>query len=167
MRSMTSYKCKYLVMAIFSLLLLSSCSYIPDKLNPIEWASDGYDWVLGEDNNSYSNSNFRDEIQGGQSSSGLPMCRGTDFMQWHNCQGTYRFANGDQYIGNWKNGKRTGQGTYTWPDGEKYEGAFKDGVKNGRGTVYFSDGEVWVGQFRDGRWVDGDKYKAGESLPAR
>ena len=32
-------------MAIFSLLLLSSCSYIPDKLNPIEWASDGYDWV--------------------------------------------------------------------------------------------------------------------------
>ena len=167
MRAMTSYKCKYLVITIASVILLSSCSYVPDKLNPIEWASDGYDWLLGGDEYSYSNSNLRDEMREEHTLSGLPQCQGTDFMEWHSCEGTYRFANGDQYVGNWKNGKRTGQGTYIWPDGEKYVGAFKDGVKNGRGTVYFTDGEVWVGEFRDGRWVDGDKYGAGENTPGR
>ena len=164
---MTAHKCKYFVITIASVILLSGCSYVPDKLNPIEWASDGYDWLLGGDDYSYSNSNFRSDMEKEQTLSGLPECRGTDFMEWHNCEGTYRFANGDQYVGNWKNGKRTGQGTYTWPDGEKYVGAFKDGVKNGRGTVYFTDGEIWVGEFRDGRWVDGDKYGAGENAPRR
>jgi len=164
---MTAYQCKYLVVTIVSVIVLSGCSYVPDKLNPIEWASDGYDWLLGEDDYSYSNSNLRNEMKEERALSGLPKCQGTDFMAWHDCEGTYRFSNGDQYVGNWKNGKRTGQGTYTWPDGEKYVGAFKDGMKNGHGTIYFSDGEVWVGDFRDGRWVSGDKYGAGENAPAR
>ena len=163
---MTAYQCKYLVVTIVSVIVLSGCSYVPDKLNPIEWASDGYDWLLGEDDYSYSNSNLRNGMKEERTLSGLPKCQGTDFMAWHDCEGTYRFSNGDQYVGNWKNGKRTGQGTYTWPDGEKYVGAFKDGMKNGHGTIYFSDGEVWVGEFRDGRWVSGDKYGAGENAPA-
>ena len=117
---MTAYQCKYLVVTIVSVIVLSGCSYVPDKLNPIEWASDGYDWLLGEDDYSYSNSNLRNEMKEERALSGLPKCQGTDFMAWHDCEGTYRFSNGDQYVGNWKNGKRTGQGTYTWPDGEKY-----------------------------------------------
>ena len=32
-----------------------------------------------------------------------------------------------KYVGEFKDGKRTGQGTYTWSDGRKYVGEFKDG----------------------------------------
>jgi len=31
--------------------------------------------------------------------------------------GTYTWANGDKYAGEWKNDRRQGQGTYTWDDG--------------------------------------------------
>ena len=35
-------------------------------------------------------------------------------------QGTMKYADGDQYEGEWKDGKRNGQGTYTWADGQEY-----------------------------------------------
>ena len=56
---------------------------------------------------------------------------------------------------------------YTFTNGDKYVGEFRYGKKNGQGTVYFADGEIWVGQFSDGKWVDGEKYGAGEKPPAR
>ena len=37
-------------------------------------------------------------------------------------QGTMKYADGDQYEGEWKDAKRNGQGTYTWADGQKYVG---------------------------------------------
>jgi hypothetical protein len=36
-------------------------------------------------------------------------------------------ANGDQYVGEYKDDAYHGQGTYTWPDGRQYVGEFKDG----------------------------------------
>ena len=32
------------------------------------------------------------------------------------------YANGDKYIGDWVDDKRTGNGVYTWGDGELHEG---------------------------------------------
>ena len=163
---MTAHKCKYFVTTIASVILLSGCSYVPDKLNPIEWASDGYDWLLGEDDYSYSNSNVSAEIEEEQTGAGVPECRCTDFMEWHNCEGTYRFADGDKYVGEFKDGKQHGQGTYTFANGNKYVGVFRDGQKNGQGTYTCANGKKYVGEYRGGKshghgthtWADGRKY---------
>ena len=48
--------------------------------------------------------------------------------------GTYSWANGDKYVGEWKDGLNHGQGTYTWADGDKYVGEYKDGLMHGQGT---------------------------------
>ena len=41
--------------------------------------------------------------------------------------GTAVYTDGDEYVGEWKNGKRYGQGTGTWANGDKYVGEWKDG----------------------------------------
>jgi len=43
-----------------------------------------------------------------------------------NGYGTYTYANGSKYVGEWKDGKKHGQGTYTSQDGTKGKGEFKD-----------------------------------------
>ena len=68
-------------------------------------------------------------------------------------------------------GKRTGKGTYTWADGNRYEGDFDDNTLHGRGTYIWTDGRTYVGQFeRDRRhgqgkftWPNNDVYE-GEFL---
>jgi hypothetical protein len=67
-------------------------------------------------------------------------------------QGTYTFASGAKYVGEWKDDERNGQGTYTFPDGEKYVGEFRDGLRDGQGTMTFADGAKYVGEWQDGEW---------------
>ena len=43
-----------------------------------------------------------------------------------NGTGTMVWPNGDQYVGEWKEGNKHGQGKYTYPDGTKKEGVWKD-----------------------------------------
>ena len=98
----------------------------------------------------------------GQSS--LPACPSSGYF--HNCFGTYTFANGDKYVGEFKDGKYNGQGTYTSANGNKYVGEYKDGKRNGQGTFTFADGEKYVGEFKNGKYngqstttfANGDKY---------
>jgi hypothetical protein len=40
--------------------------------------------------------------------------------------GTYRYANGDVYSGEWERGMKHGAGTYRWADGTVYEGLWKN-----------------------------------------
>lgn len=49
-------------------------------------------------------------------------------------QGTYKWANGDSYVGSWANGEQHGYGTYTWADGTIYAGNWVNGemVDNGQ-----------------------------------
>ena len=44
-----------------------------------------------------------------------------------NGYGTYTFANGDKYIGEYKDGEIHGQGIFTFANGDEYVGEFKDG----------------------------------------
>ncbi len=44
-----------------------------------------------------------------------------------------------------------GQGTYTWADGDKYEGQFKDDNMNGQGTYTWANGDKYVGLFVDNK----------------
>ena len=45
----------------------------------------------------------------------------------NNGYGTYTFANGDKYVGEWKDGKQHGQGTYTGTDGTVMKGIWENG----------------------------------------
>ncbi len=42
-------------------------------------------------------------------------------------QGTFTYADGNKYVGEWKDGKENGKGNATSPDGSKYVGEWKDG----------------------------------------
>ena len=47
--------------------------------------------------------------------------------QWHNCSGTYVQKGIKTYSGEWKHGEQNGQGTLTFANGDQYVGEFKNG----------------------------------------
>ena len=67
-------------------------------------------------------------------SSALPPCPSDPTANYDNCFGTYTYADGDKYVGAFKDGNFNGQGTFTFADGEKYVGEFKDDKYNGHGV---------------------------------
>jgi hypothetical protein len=80
---------------------------------------------------------------------GLRKCPKSQNVQWHNCFGTYKYPSGDQYVGEFKKGKRHGRGTYTFKNGRIDIGEFKDDSLNGHGSITFSSGDRYVGYLRD------------------
>lgn len=77
------------------------------------------------------------------------------YTELNNCtnnQGTMVYPSGEQYSGQWRNGKRDGFGTIYYPNGKaKFAGQFKNDEINGRGTEYSLIGSV----IAEGNWVDG------------
>ena len=63
--------------------------------------------------------------------------------------GTYTWADGDKYVGEWKDDKANGHGTCTWATGNQYVGEWKDHKLNGQGTQTWADGKM-----RTGIWVN-------------
>mmetsp|Transcript_96862 Transcript_96862/g.273771 ORF Transcript_96862/g.273771 Transcript_96862/m.273771 type:complete len:272 (+) Transcript_96862:117-932(+) len=63
-------------------------------------------------------------------------------------EGTFTFANGDIYVGQWRSGKKHGKGTYTYgQDDTKLVGDWEDGrITNGRWI--FPNGMFYAGKFR-------------------
>jgi hypothetical protein len=97
----------------------------------------------------------------------LPVCPGSyDAATWTNCVGEIVLPDGENYVGEFKDGWRSGQGVNTWPDGDKYVGEYKDGKRNGRGTQTRLSGEKYIGEFKDDQyngqgtytWPNGEKY---------
>ncbi len=98
---------------------------------------------------------------------------------FHNCFGTKTYADGNKYVGEWKDNKRNGRGTYlflannefkgdkydgefkdndfygqatyTHADGTKYVGEYQDDKRNGQGTLTHANGTKYVGEFKDGK----------------
>ena len=71
-----------------------------------------------------------------------------------NGYGTYTYANGDKYVGEWKDDKRYGQGTFTFGPksdyaGDIYIGESKNDSWDGQGTYIWADGDKYVGQWKD------------------
>ncbi len=74
-----------------------------------------------------------------------PACPSNGYF--HNCFGTYTFANEDTYTGEWKDGKKNGQGTYTFANGDTYAGEWSGDKKNGQGTYTFANGDTYSGEW--------------------
>ena len=98
--------------------------------------------------------------------SNLPSCKGSDASRWSNCVGTVTHANGERYVGEFKDGKYNGQGTLTTANVGVYVGEWKDDRRNGQGTYTFVSGNKYVSEFKDDKasgqgtltFANGDKY---------
>lgn len=91
-------------------------------------------------------------IGGAFAQSNLPACQGADASRWSNCFGTFIFASGNKYSGQWKDSRRSGHGTEIFANGNKYVGEFKNDKPNGLGTLYSTNGSV----INQGMWADGN-----------
>jgi len=92
----------------------------------------------------------------------LPPCSGQyDRQSWTNCLGSKIYANGDKYVGGWKNGTFHGKGALTLSNGGKYVGEFMDGKLHGHGTITFSNGDKYIGQLRSDHIYGRGTYKYG------
>jgi len=85
---------------------------------------------------------------------GLPDC--STSPPFNNCYGSFTWADGGKYVGEWKDNKRNGQGTFTWGAkskwaGDKYVGEHKNGLPNGQGTFTWANGDKYVGEFKDNK----------------
>jgi uncharacterized protein len=52
------------------------------------------------------------------------------------------YANGDRYVGEWKDGKRHGKGMEILNSGVKSEGKYKNGIKDGPWKSYYKNGQL-------------------------
>lgn len=66
-------------------------------------------------------------------------------------QGTYRFINGDTYIGDWLDDKMSGKGTYTFANGDTYIGEFSNNKFNGQGT-YTQNNNKYTGTWSNNEY---------------
>ena len=72
----------------------------------------------------------------------LPNCPSDQSVLWTSCQGTYTFASGGIYVGEYKDNMMHGQGTFTYADGRKEVGAWENNNLNGYAVTYYADGSI-------------------------
>ena len=60
--------------------------------------------------------------------SNLPACQGADVTKWNDCFGSRIHSNGDKYVGEWRIGRYHGKGTFSFADGSRFVGEFKNGM---------------------------------------
>jgi S1-C subfamily serine protease len=96
----------------------------------------------------------------------LPPCPEDQNERYHNCFGTYTWAGGDKYVGEWKDNKKHGQGTFTVGNlgsqgkfaGDKYVGELKDDKFHGQGTYTYADGRI-----KEGIW-ENNKFQYAQKI---
>jgi hypothetical protein len=115
-------------------------------------AQDSMDGFKECDNAAYSSNktNDRDTNKGGQRE-----------------ESSFKFANGDRYSGEIRNGEMHGIGTYYFDYGDLYHGYFVNESRDGIGIYIHSNGCQYQGEFRDGKpngmgkynYSNGDRYE--------
>lgn len=63
-------------------------------------------------------------------------------------QGTYKYVNGDEFKGEWKNDEKQ-IGKYTFGTRDEFEGRFRNG-QMAFGMMHYANGEVYEGEFQKG-----------------
>ena len=84
-----------------------------------------------------------------------------------NGQGVYRFPDGAQYSGSFREGRKHGDGTYTFAEGGRYEGEFVTDRKHGQGVFVSANGDRYEGAFENDQrhglgtytYAGGDQYR--------
>ena len=72
------------------------------------------------------------------------------------------WTDGEKYVGEYKDGQRSGQGIYIFADGRKEVGEFKNGKLNGYAITYFANGSIdKEGIFKDNEFL----YAQTKTLP--
>jgi hypothetical protein len=61
--------------------------------------------------------------------------------------GVLNFADGSEYVGQWRQGLMDGAGTRRFPNGDIYMGPYVSGQRRGQGRFYFSNGDMYVGSW--------------------
>ncbi|XP_077585978.1 MORN repeat-containing protein 4 [Stigmatopora nigra] len=82
-------------------------------------------------------------------------------------RGSFTYATGEEYHGEWKEGRRHGTGQLKFQDGTCFSGQFEDGLFHGAGVLLFTDGSRYEGEFAHGKFqglgifsrVDGMKFE--------
>ncbi|MBO6140283.1 MAG: hypothetical protein J6O40_00685 [Ruminococcus sp.] len=75
--------------------------------------------------------------------------------------GRASFCDGRSYEGEWRHGEINGKGIFTEPNGDSYEGFFKEGIKEGEGTFIGADGRRIAQRYVDGKLA----FEDGGGLP--
>ncbi|MDA0185869.1 MAG: hypothetical protein O3C59_00205 [Proteobacteria bacterium] len=91
----------------------------------------------------------------------LPNCPSNPNLTWSNCVGTHTSANGDIYVGEFKDDQRNGQGTFTSANGNIYVGEWLDDQANGQGTITYANGDIYVGEWKDNKRTGQGTYTFG------
>ncbi|MFT5111548.1 MAG: hypothetical protein ACI8P9_000868 [Parasphingorhabdus sp.] len=88
-------------------------------------------------------------------------------------KGFYQYANGNRYIGDFRNGFKHGNGVfYFFASGNTYEGQFDSGDRHGVGKFLFAkSGNLYIGQFKYDQkngtgafqWADGTRFSGSYS----
>ncbi len=73
--------------------------------------------------------------------------------------GTYAYADGSKYEGQFQQGKRQGWGAFYYQNGDKYVGDFNHNFEEGYGTIYYHDGKLAKGTWYKGEYL-GDQLVA-------
>ena len=60
-----------------------------------------------------------------------------------------RWPNGDQYTGGFEEGNLNGYGTFNYADGRLYDGNWKDGKRHGDGILTLPSGDKFYGKFEN------------------
>jgi hypothetical protein len=79
-------------------------------------------------------------------------------------KGTYHYANGNKYSGDWIQSLPHGKGTYSYRDGNIYSGDWIKGQRQGSGKMIYKNGDVYIGQWSRDIIVGKGKmtYKSGD-----
>ncbi|XP_048350155.1 radial spoke head 10 homolog B-like [Sphaerodactylus townsendi] len=72
-------------------------------------------------------------------------------------KGTYTWADGVKYEGNFVKNVQMHQGRYTWPDGSVYDGQVKSGIRHGFGTYTCGTHPISY----SGQWFEGKRHGKG------
>jgi len=68
-------------------------------------------------------------------------------------------ANGDMYVGEFRNDMISGFGRYYYNNGQRYEGNFYQGKRHGRGKYQYNDGRVEIFRYdADSRVGEGVRW---------
>ena len=95
----------------------------------------------------------------------LPPCPMSGYFD--NCFGAYMDADGNEYVGEWKDDKRHGHGASTFADGDQHVGEYKDGKPHGQGAYTWADGDKYVGEYKDGSAWTGITYDKNGSVASK